>query len=382
MAMHLLLLTLLIATAQCQLDGWENYQLVWSDDFNGPDIDLTKWQYDITAGGFGNNEFQVYTPDSANSYIQDGALFIKPTRLVDNTNPSTGQPFGDQFLVDGVLNLTALYGDCTLSDWNGCYRVGDDIPPMMSGRLRSYQRFSFTYGRAVIEAKMPLGDWMWPAMWLLPEDYVYGGWPTSGEMDMVEIIGNEDLVFRDSGEYAGIQKMGSTLHWGVDWQQNRYYLTTNHHFNTSMDYSNNFHVYVMDWSPNGLRFYVDDLLILSVPNPQIDQNPSWTGFYDFGAPWNPPPTNPWADGSLMAPFDQNFHFLLNVAVGGTNGFIPDDSQASNRGDQYPKPWNNGMSQKDGMNSFYSAQDDWYWTWTRGDTGTMQVNSVQVYELTP
>jgi len=84
----------------------------------------------------------------------------------------------------------------------------------MSARVRTAERFSFKYGRTRIRARMPAGDWLWPAMWLLPENWVYGGWPRSGEIDIVEIVGNEDFRWPADNSPAGYQHMGTTLHWG------------------------------------------------------------------------------------------------------------------------------------------------------------------------
>lgn len=69
---------------------------------------------------------------------------------------------------------------------------------------------------------MPTGDWLWPAVWLMPRDNVYGGWPTSGEIDLLESRGNENLV--QNGVNIGTHMVGSTLHWGPDYNNNRFVL--------------------------------------------------------------------------------------------------------------------------------------------------------------
>jgi len=361
----------------------QDWDLVWSDEFDGPNIDLSKWEHEITAGGGGNQEFQVYTPDSVNSYIQGGKLFIKPTMLADNINPRTGQPYGEEFLHSGTLDLEYLYGVCNVDHSNGCFRTGGDIPPIASARLRTAARYSFRYGRADIYAKMPVGDWLWPALWLLPDKWYYGGWPTSGEIDMTESIGNRN--YRCWGNLHGIQHMGSTLHWGINPESNRYYLTTNGKYNDALNYGDHFHTYGLEWTPNGMRFFIDGEVLLKVPDPLINErNPSncFTGFYDFGAPWNG--GNPWTEGltcdHFMAPFDQDFHFIFNVAVGGTNYFIPDDCVNWDGEAGREKPWRNGVSQQQGMWEFYNARSSWEDTWTReGDNLAMQVDWVRVYQ---
>jgi len=356
----------------------QEYELVWEDNFDT--LDLNKWQYEVTAWGGGNGEFQVYTPDPANSYTQDGHLFIKATRTSDNTNPLTGEPFGEDFLFNGVLDLEEMYGVCTNEENNGCRREGQNgiIPPIMSARLRSFERFAFKYGRVEVRARMPLGDWMWPAIWMLPEDWVYGDgdWPASGEIDIVECRGNFDLKIPD-GTDIGIQEAASTLHWGVARGQNRYYLTNGPTHNMTSDYANNFHDYVLEWNENGIRFTLDGTLLMDVPNPLIPENPGWTGFYDFGAPWLPGYENPWvekADEPLMAPFDKRFHFIMNIAVGGTNGFFPDS--AVNQGGAAPKPWENDQSQP--MEAFWADQATWYSTW-QTELAAMEVDYIRVYQ---
>lgn len=274
-----------------------------------------------------------------------------------------------------------------MGDNNGCYRTGGDIPPMASARLRTNEKFSFRYGRAEISAKMPVGDWLWPALWLLPEKWLYGGWPESGEIDMTESIGNRN--YRCDGTLRGIQHMGSTLHWGVSWDQNRYYLTSSGFGNEGQNFGDYFHTYRLDWSPEGMEFFIDNLRILSVPDPLINErDPSncFTGFYDFGAPWAPgaPGNTPWINEltchHFMAPFDQDFHFIFNVAVGGTNWFIPDNCVNWDGEAGREKPWSNGIGQQQGMWEFYNARAGWEDTWAReGDNNAMQVEWVRVYK---
>jgi len=381
--MKFLAVVLLLAVQTCWgLDNWDKYALVWEDNFDF--LDPGKWQHEVTATGGGNSEFQLYTQDRANSYTRDGRLFIRPTLLANNINPSTGQPYGQEFMSRGILNVWDLYGTCTNNDNGGCYRSGNlaggpgDIPPVMSARLRTFQRFSFTYGRVVISAKMPVGDWLWPAMWLLPEHWDYGGWPRSGEIDMVEIIGNRDL--RQGGQHIGIEKMGVAMHWGPNWDDNKYWLT-NLHKHDGRNYGDNFHTYILDWSPNGLRFFIDDenQALMDVPYPLMDQNPWWQNFWEWGKPWKTN-ENPWGGGSRLAPFDRAFHFILNVAVGGTNGFIPDG--AVNRGGDpnLQKPWNNGDGYVNSMQKFYNSRNNWLWTWdAEGENNAMQVDYIRVYQ---
>jgi len=378
------------AAAYAQEDDWE---LVWFDEFDGELIDSTKWQSEITAGGGGNEEFQVYNDDPMNTYIQDGKLFIKASLLADNTNPLTNQPFGEDFLTNGVLDLETMYGRCDVHepspDWESCYREGGRIPPTASGRLRSFEKFSFRYGRAIIRAKMPVGDWLWPALWLLPEDWAYGSgdWPESGEIDMQESIGNRDYVC--DGSPRGMQHMGTTMHWGLNRGNNRWEWTHTSRDNLTHPFGEFFHEYRFDWSPQGIEFYLDDEKIMTVPgNALIDERTPdncYTGWYDFGAPWfGDEAVDVWTEDvtcdHFMAPFDQPFHFILNVAVGGTTGFIPDDCVNAGGDENRQKPWRNFIPQVEGMWDFYDAKDFWYNSWiSEGDNAAMQVDYVRVFK---
>merc|ERR1711860_344629 len=100
----------------------EDWVQVWGDEFDyfNPD----NWELESTAWGGGNEEFQVYTPAPENHKVEDGKLYLIATKLADNINPKTGQPFGEDFLWSGTLDLEDLYGYCTFDVGSGCYRTG------------------------------------------------------------------------------------------------------------------------------------------------------------------------------------------------------------------------------------------------------------------
>lgn len=162
------------------------------------------------------------------------------------------------------------------------------------------------------------------AIWLMPRDNVYGGWPTSGEIDLLESRGNENLV--QNGVNIGTRMIGSTLHWGPDYYNNRYEYT---HFEKvdSEAFSERFHVYALDWTPDYIKFFIDGNEIGTVAPPA-------GGFWELGNLASTGYSNPWEGDSKMAPFDQEFYIIINLAVGGT-AYFPDD--ATNPGG---KPWNN------------------------------------------
>lgn len=127
---------------------------------------------------------------------------------------------------------------CTSNEFWGCERQsqgnsgGSYLNPIISGRLRTVNSFSFKYGRVEVRAKLPKGDWIWPAIWLLPKHNAYGEWPQSGEIDIMESRGN-------SAGYAagGVNTFGSTLHWGSSFADNRWYLTHKQYTHPSGDLS-------------------------------------------------------------------------------------------------------------------------------------------------
>ena len=146
---------------------------IFEDNFNN--LDQEKWLHAGTMSGGGNEEFQWYVNDRANSYTTGGNLHIKPT--------FTSDIFGEGFLSSGRVIIPEW--ECT-EEWNyGCDRTGGYdhiINPIRSARIDSSRSFAFKYGTLEIRAKMPLGDWLWPALWMMPKDSVYGQWPRSGEI--------------------------------------------------------------------------------------------------------------------------------------------------------------------------------------------------------
>jgi len=113
---------------------------------------------------------------------------------------------------------------CTSNNFYGCERnaaaSGNYINPIQSARIRTVNSFTFDYGRIEVKAKIPKGDWIWPAIWLLPAYNEYGQWPASGEIDIMESRGNDA-----SYPSGGNDKFASTLHWGPDWAHNAYMKT-------------------------------------------------------------------------------------------------------------------------------------------------------------
>lgn len=330
----------------------QNGQLVFQEDFNT--LDRNRWQHLITAWRGGNNEFQYYTNRTENSYVKDGVLFIKPTLTADR--------FGNDFLYTGTLDLNKE--GCNINWENGCFaQAGAEIiNPIQSARIITSKSFSFTYGTVEVRAKMPQGDWIWPAIWMLPTDSVYGNWPRSGEIDIVEARGNADLTCNDGQGKIGNSKMYSTLHWGPDGANNQFQKTSWAKLLSNGTYSSDFHIYRLEWLSTGITFKVDGQVVGSV-------SPPAGGFWQLSGLTG---TNPWAAGTKMAPFDKKFHFILNVAVGGN--FFPDGCVNV----PYNKPWTRSSSTQ--MRSFWERKCEWYPTWyrTSRDGSAMQVDYIRVW----
>lgn len=213
-------------------------KLVWSDEFDYTGLpDSSKWGYDLGGHGWGNNEKQFYTDKK----LQNASV------------------------KDGLLSITAI-------------KEAFEGAAYTSARLVSKNKGDWKYGRFEIKAKMPKGRGLWPAIWMLPTDWKYGDWPTSGEIDIMEHVG----YLPDS--LYGTVHTGAYNHRIGTQKGNKVY---------SKDLSDAFHVYVLEWNENEIKIGIDDDLYFVYPNEKKTEQ-EW-------------------------PFDQKFHLLINMAVGGDWG---------------------------------------------------------------
>jgi len=225
------------------------YQLVWSDEFNGADgsaPDATKWAIQTGGGGWGNNELEYYTTRPQNVQVKGGNLVITAIKE-DYTGP------------DGVSrNYT-------------------------SARMQTKGLFSQQYGKFEARIKVPKGQGMWPAFWMLGNNIDTAGWPACGEIDIMENIGKEPAMVHGTLHAPGYPGAGYSAAYTLP----------------SGAFSDDFHVFAVEWEPQQLRMYVDGTLY---------------GTYTHSG--SPAPTN-W-------PFStQPFFMLLNLAVGGDWPGAPD-----------------------------------------------------------
>jgi beta-glucanase (GH16 family) len=213
-------------------------KLVYFEDFNENGLPSTeRWKYDVGNHGWGNNEDQYYTENRLeNARVEDGKLII-----------------------------TAMKEDYEGSKFT-------------SARLLS--KDSWLYGRFEINAKLPSGRGTWPAIWMLPVDWSYGGWPESGEIDIMEHVGHNHGVVH-----------GSTHSLKYNWPNNTQKTATINVENVDTE----FHTYALEWTPGKIEVFVDQVsYFVSTFDPEKDTEDGWKAW----------------------PFDKPFHLILNIAVGG------------------------------------------------------------------
>ncbi|MDR1654205.1 MAG: family 16 glycosylhydrolase [Prevotellaceae bacterium] len=209
------------------------FQLVWSDEFDGASYDAAIWSPQIAGGGFGNNELQYYTGNANNIFTRNGCLVLKAIKETYQNHAYT------------------------------------------SGKIWTQSKKFFKYGRVEARFKLPAGRGTWPAIWMMPQESVYGGWPNSGEIDIMEFVGydaNKIYGTVHRGDGSGGNGDGSSIY---------------------MDNPDEFHKIRIDWEPGYIKWYMDDVLFHTYNNT-----------FTNSAQW---------------PFDRNFYVILNFAVGGNWG---------------------------------------------------------------
>lgn len=304
---------LCLSQTYTNLDKSPDLVLALEDNFDT--FNLSLWKHEITLSGGGNWEFEAYLNNRSNSYVRNGILYIKPTLMEDQIGINNVK---NGFTMDIWGGSPADY--CTENSFYGCLRTsgagGNYLNPIKSARLRTAESFNFRYGKVEVKAKLPKGDWLWPAIWMLPSNEQYGTWPVSGEIDIMESRGNGPNY-----SPGGYDSYGSTLHWGNDWQHD--FFTRTHATKTGTDLSADFHVYGLIWNKTYIRTYLDkeSNVVLSFPITQ--------SFWSQTGLQSPPWDNPWVGRGNNAPFDQEFYLIMNLACGGTGGYFPDG---------HGKPW--------------------------------------------
>lgn len=331
-------------------------RLVFEDDFNGDAVNQSKWKFDQTLSGGGDWQFQWFVRDEENAFVRDGALHIRPTLTADK--------FGEDALYKKKVSISKA--DCSSSLNYGCYREGTSehiINPIRSASIQAKK--SFKYGTVEIRAKLPSGDWLRPSIKLLPKRKAYGDWPASGEIVLLEARGNRQLKDQ-ADESVGNDQVTSTLHFGPSYNQNGWRKA---HFAKAIA-SDDFHIYKLDWSKTGIKFFIDDEMF-----GEINVEPE--GFWkigEFAKHDEEDNNNPWAEGTPMAPFDKEFFVTIGLAVGGVSGYFSDDYE--NAG--YEKPWSNKSPHA--PLEFWRAKENWLKTWKSPspDSADFQIDYVKIF----
>ncbi len=252
-----------------QTDSSGKWNLVWADEFDGDKLDETKWSYETDCWGGGNEERQCYTDSKKNVYVKDGALHI--TALRKRTTGHALPPSQWKTRKDAKKAATQPYS---------------------SGRIRTIGKGDWRYGRIQVRAKLPGGQGVWPAIWMLSSDNHYGGWAASGEIDIMEAV-NLGTVCEDCD--GGIEnRILGTLHYGDEWPNNAHSGSDAPLPGQIDDY----YTYAVEWSAGQISWYIDDVHYA-------------TQTYED---WFSKAKR--AEGRPFAPFDQRFHLILNLAVGG------------------------------------------------------------------
>jgi beta-glucanase (GH16 family) len=257
-------LLLLSASPVSASDGWT---LVWSDEFDGDRIDRAKWGFDIDCWGGGNDERQCYTASSRNAAVQDGALVIT-ARQERTTGPAL--PRGQR--------LRSASPDAEV------------VRDFSSARLSTRGKAAWRYGRIEVRARLPGGQGVWPAIWMLPEKDSYGTWAASGEIDILEAVNLGVPCAKCPGGRENT--ILGTLHFGGKWPGNKQ-AGSEVAFPPVLD--GGFHTYAIDWQPDRIIWQVNGATFAE------RRAAEWftTGSQRAGAP-----------------FDQPFHLILNLAIGG------------------------------------------------------------------
>lgn len=245
----------------------DNWTMVWSDEFDGDKIDRSKWGFDVDCWGGGNDEHQCYTKSPRNAAIEDGKLVIT-ARYERVTGPALPEH----------LRRTSATPEA------------EATRDISSARLSTRGKASWRYGKVEVRAKLPQGQGTWPAIWMLPEKDRYGTWAASGEIDILEAVNLGVPCAKCPGGRENT--ILGTLHFGGKWPNNKH-KGEEVPFPEVLD--GGFHTYAIEWGPERITWQVDGKTYAV----RTADEWSTTGSKARGAP-----------------FDQPFHLILNLAIGG------------------------------------------------------------------
>ncbi|KAH8378982.1 hypothetical protein KR009_002404 [Drosophila setifemur] len=317
-------------------------QLVFVDEFNGRNLDTSKWKVERRFSGEPDYEFNVYAGDPDILCLANGHAILQTNTMRKHFHRGTTDSLDLGETCTGVANTH----DCIR---NGRTR-NDGLPPMVTAQFTSKTAFSFKYGRVEVRAKLPRASWVTPQIWLQPKLPVYGSddyksgqiriaytRPANGKVDLYAaalLLADEPLrsakkcVKKASGE-------------------------------SSEDWSDSFHNYTLEWTPRQLRWLVDgqEFCVQGSDKGAFSET-EWGGK-------RLPQSQKLEEGTGLAPFDQEFYLTFGLSVGGFNEYHTDE-----------KPWNEKApgAQKDLWKAVKPNRDHWL------DEGQMKIDFVKVYAL--
>lgn len=255
-----------LALITAQSASAQEWRLRWSDEFEKPAIDAAKWGFDIDCWGGGNEERQCYTKSPRNASIIDGKLVITARRQ-RHTGPAL--PLAQRARApDPRAEATKAF---------------------TSARLTTRGKAAWRYGRIEVRARLPQGQGTWPAIWMLPEADTYGPWAASGEIDILEAVNlGVACATCPGGRESTIL---GTLHFGGVWPHNK----LKGDEASAPEVLDGFHTYTFEWRPDRMVWQIDGRIFAERKR----------------ADW-------WSAGSSAsgAPFDREFHLIINLAIGG------------------------------------------------------------------
>ncbi|GLV44857.1 Gram-negative bacteria binding protein 3 [Carabus blaptoides fortunei] len=311
-------------------------QLIFEDNFQT--LNQKKWKTENKISG-PDYQFVIYMNFPENVGVRNNLLYLKPTLSTDR--------FGENFINEQVnlgRNCTGIPGTPDCDKKAETYQI---LPPIISGRVKTKDTFAFRYGKVDIRAKLPKGNWIYPELFLQPAEFAYGLQYDSGQMRVAFSAGNAGL----GNELQGGVILGTTE------EARRYGMRKS--VNDEGEWSDNFHVYSLHWTPHMISLSVDGTSYGTIEPPK-------DGFASQAMDLKTSAGQRWVSGDHIAPFDKEFYLSLGVGVGGHS--FPNDIPG--------KPWKND-SPKNTL-KFWQNKNTWRPTWSANSA--MQVDYVKVWAL--
>lgn len=300
----------------------EGYSLVWNDEFSGDTLNRADWNVELHDPGWVNSELQSYVDSTDNIYLNDGKLYITAQKNVAE---------------DGTVSYT-------------------------SGRLNTQNKHDFTYGYYEVRAQVPEGMGYLPAFWLMASDEnVYGQWPRCGEIDAMEVMGQDP------------EKLYGTIHYGNPHRESQGTYSLE-----DATFADSFHTFAVDWEPGKITWYVDGV--------KYHEEDDWYST-----------TVGQGTVTYPAPFDQPFYMILNLAVGGSWVGNPDETtsfdnnpfvidyvrvfQKDSYDENVSRPTKEVVLRNPAADGNYITADDWTFLTALGGEGAAAINDEIVISTT-